>query len=353
MPRAGRAEDMEYHGNDVERLRLELKLLTDLAKTLTSTLDLSEVLRIIMGKVSELLRPKNWSLLLMEPDDANLRFEVAVGDGADALRGSLLKVGEGVAGWVARTGESVLIEDVHKDPRFCRRFDDLSSFTTRSIVCVPMKNRGRVLGVIELINKIEEGTFSDLDMRALETVAEYAAIAIDNAASFKKIQRLVITDEHTSLYNVRYLHEALDREIELAREQGHEVSMLFFDLDRFKKVNDTHGHLCGSKVLREVGFLVRKLARAGHIPVRYGGDEFIILMPRVGKEEALEFANHLRDQVSRFAFLAEEGLNLHLTASYGLAAFPRDARDKVGLMSVADSAMYRIKESGRDGIATA
>lgn len=344
---------MEYDPKDIERLKLELKIYTDLAKTLTSTLDLSEVLRTTMGKVSELLRPKNWSLLLMDVDGQHLRFEVAVGDGADALKGSILKVGEGVAGWVAQSGESVLIEDVKSDVRFCKRFDEICNFKTQSIICVPMRNKGRVLGVIELINKIEEGPFTDLDMRALDTIAEYAAIAIDNAASFRKIQRLVITDDHTSLFNVRYLHDALDRELVAAEAQGYEVSMLFFDMDHFKKVNDTHGHLCGSKVLKEVGHLVKRLSRPSDVPVRYGGDEFIILMPHTGKDEALSFARSVRDQVNSCVFLAEEGLNLRLTASFGLASFPRDAHDKNGLLSLADTAMYKVKESTRDGIAQA
>lgn len=344
---------MASKGNDIERLKLEHRIYADLARTLTSTLDLSEVLSIVMGKVSELLRPKNWSLLLMAPGSEHLIFEIAVGDGADRLKGSSLRLGEGIAGWVALSGESVLIENVHNDPRFCRRFDEMGDFRTQSIICVPMKNKGNVLGVIELINRIEETVFSDLDMRSLETIAEYAAIAIDNAALFKRTQWLVITDDHTSLYNVRFLYETLDRELPSADEMGHEVSMIFFDLDHFKNVNDTHGHLCGSKTLKEVGLLIKALTRPGDIPVRYGGDEFIILLPRSGKEEAIQFARYLREQVNAHAFLTEEGLNLHITASFGVASYPSDAHDKSSLLSHADSAMYRVKESTRDGIATA
>lgn len=338
---------------NISRLRLEHEIYADLARTLTSTLDLSEVLQIIMQKVGDLLAPRNWSLLLMEPGGEHLRFELVVGERKEVLTGCRLKIAEGIAGWVARSGEAVLLEDARKDPRFCSRFDELSSFETRSIVCVPLKNRGRVLGVVELINRLEQAPFTERDMRSLQTIAEYAAIAIFNADLYRKAQWLSITDDHTSLYNMRYLYEALDGVLKAADEEGGEACMIFFDLDRFKRVVDTHGHLLGSKVLREVGILVRKVVRAEDIPVRYGGDEFVILMPGTRKEVALEFARHIREQIKSNLFLSEEGINLRITASYGVASYPRDAKNKRELLRLADSAMFRIKETTRDSVGSA
>lgn len=337
----------------LQRLRLEHEIYSDLAKTLTATLDLSEVLSIIMEKILDLLKPRNWSLLLMDDDGRHLTFEIVVGEGADALIGRKVQVGEGIAGWAARSGESLLIEDVSCDARFCSRFDEMSQFKTNSIVCVPLKNRGNVLGVIELINRIEKDAFTSHDMHALETIAEYAAIAIQNAASFEKIRLLSITDDHTSLYNVRYFYEMIGHKLAAADESNHEVSLIFLDLDHFKQVNDVHGHLNGSKTLREVGRLLKSLTPPGDIPVRYGGDEFVIMLSESTKEDAYEFAKYLREQVNQYSFLSEEGLNLHITASFGVASYPRDASDMRELLRIVDAVMYRVKDSTRDGVAMA
>lgn len=335
---------------NTSRLRLEHEIYADLARTLTSTLDLSEVLQIIMCKVGELLAPENWSLLLMEPDGEHLRFELVVGEGGEVLAGRRLSIGEGIAGWVARNGEAILVDDVSKDPRFCSKFDDLACFETRSIVCVPLKHRERVLGVVELINRLEQAPFTQRDMHSLQTIAEYAAIAISNAGLYREAHWLSITDDHTSLFNVRYLYDALDRVLRSADEEGGEVCLIFFDLDRFKHVVDTYGHQLGSKVLREVGLLLRQTVRADDIPVRYGGDEFVILMPRTLKEEAIELAGYIREQLKSNPFLSEEGINLRVTASYGVACYPRDANTKSELLRLADTAMYRIKETTRDSV---
>lgn len=244
--------------------------------------------------------------------------------------------------------------DVSKDPRFSKKADEVSNFTTQSIICVPLVTRGRCLGVIELINKVEsEEGFSEDDLLMLTTLADFSAIAIENAIFFQRVQELTITDDLTKLYNSRFLHSRLEYEVERAKRFRYELSMIFLDLDYFKDVNDSHGHLSGSRLLKEIAQLILSLIRNVDMACRYGGDEFIIMMPGTTKKSASIVAEKIRAAISDAIFLRDEGLNLHLTASFGVASFPTDAADKDELIRKADHAMYDVKNRTRNGVAEA
>jgi diguanylate cyclase (GGDEF)-like protein len=332
----------------------ELAVLNEIGKALTSSLDIGEVMHLILAKVSELLKPRNWSLLLRDPQTGELYFKAAVGAGSEMLMHLRLQRGEGIAGWVAEHNAPLIVDDVTADPRFAARFDKTSRFHTKSILCVPLTFKGRVLGVIELVNGEGDGSFDAEDLRILSTVAEFSAIAIENAQNFAKVQELTVLDDHTGLFNSRQLKRTLEQEIVRATRFGHPVSLIFFDLDHFKQVNDRHGHQAGSRVLAEIGRLLLGTLRSTDVPVRYGGDEFVILLPETSKDQAMECAKRLRGEISRWKFLAEEPYGpLQITASLGVASFPDDARVPEELLRRADDAMYRVKAERRDGVAAA
>ncbi|CAG0932441.1 partial L-methionine (R)-S-oxide reductase, partial [Planctomycetaceae bacterium] len=202
---------------ELELKKFQFATFTEIGKALTSTLDLKEVLNMVMEKISALLRPKNWSLLLLDEETNQLRFEIVVGAGSEKIKDLRLNIGEGVAGWVAREMKPVLVPDVSRDPRFSKKADEASHFTTQSIICVPLTTRGKCLGVIELINKVEDGGgFSEDDLLTLTTLADFTAIAIENAIFMRKVHELTITDDLTKLYNSRFLHNRLDYEVERA-----------------------------------------------------------------------------------------------------------------------------------------
>ena len=332
----------------------ELAVLNEIGKALTSSLDIGEVMHLILAKVSELLKPRNWSLLLRDQQTGELYFKAAVGAGSEMLMHLRLQRGEGIAGWVAEHNAPLIVDDVTADPRFAARFDKTSRFHTKSILCVPLAIKGRVLGVIELVNGEGDGSFSTEDLRILSTVAEFSAIAIENAQNFAKVQELTVLDDHTGLFNSRHLKRTLEQEIIRATRFGHPVSLVFFDLDYFKRVNDTYGHQAGSKLLAEVGRLLLGTLRSTDVPVRYGGDEFVVLLPETSKDQAMECAKRLRSEISHWKFLAEEPYGpLQITASLGVASFPDDARAPDELLRRADDAMYRVKAERRDGVAAA
>jgi diguanylate cyclase (GGDEF)-like protein len=334
----------------VERRNEELETLVEIGKALTSTLDLREILSIIMEKVSLLLRPETWSLLLVDEATDDLTFEIAVSPAADRLKGIRLRKGEGIAGWVALHGEPLLIPDVQADERFAPKVDEAVAFTTHSIVCVPVKSKNRILGVVELVNSLEEGVFDEADLKILGTIADYAAIAIENARYFEKVRELIITDDLSGLYNARYLLEFLDYEIDRARRYGTDLSLVFLDLDFFKDVNDTYGHLAGSGLLSEMGRLIQKHIRKADIAARYGGDEFVVVLPNTSKAGAYTVAKNLRRIVKDHYFLANEGYRIRITASFGVASYPTDAQTKLALIRLADKAMYDVKDSTRDAV---
>jgi len=181
----------------------------------------------------------------------------------------------------------------------------------------------------------------------------FAAIAIENSRFVTKIKELTIIDDVTGLYNSRHLHALLEAEIARSLRFETPFSLIFLDLDFFKKVNDTHGHLIGSRLLKEVGQLLKFNLRTIDWGLRYGGDEFILILPRTGKDEALMVCQRLRQTLNETVFFEKEKLNIHVFASWGIATYPTDAQDKEGLIKLSDQSMYLVKRSGRNAIAVA
>jgi diguanylate cyclase (GGDEF)-like protein len=331
----------------------EVAVFQELGKALTSSLQLDQVLRTIMEKIDEFLRPDNWSLLLLDQEKQELYFELAVGKASQALKDVRVKVGQGIAGWVAEHGETVVVPDTSKDTRFFPQVDKKTKTETQSIVAVPVKFRDTCLGVIELINCIGPDGFDPRDLKLLEALSDFAAIALENARHVKRIHELTITDDCTSLYNARHMGFILETEIYRSQRYNYEFSLVFIDLDHFKQVNDTHGHLVGSRLLAEIGSALKSRCRLIDFAFRYGGDEFVILLPQTSKENALNVARRLHKLIRGTTWLAAEGLNVRVTPSLGVASYPVDARTKEGLLHLADEAMYLVKNSNRDSVAAA
>jgi diguanylate cyclase (GGDEF)-like protein len=343
---------MSEVGADRKRQVQELSVFHDVAKALTSSLNLDSVLQTIMQKMAEYFRPDTWSLLMVDETTDELYFAIAVGPAADSLKTLRLKMGEGIAGWVAKHGESLIVPDVYTEPRFAKRIDEMTKRQTKSVICVPLRAKHRSLGVIQLINCPME-TFGDNEMFFLNALCDYAAIAIDNARAVERIQELTITDDCTGLYNARHLYKTLEAEVYRSARFGHEFSVIFIDLDHFKSVNDTHGHLVGSKLLAEVGYLIKSHLRLIDYAFRYGGDEFVILLPQTSKEAALIVARRLLEVMRVSEFMATEGLKLNVRCSMGLATYPEDAKSAHEIIRQADEMMYSVKNTTRDNIAIA
>jgi diguanylate cyclase (GGDEF)-like protein len=335
-----------------KRQMQELSIFHDVAKALTSSLNLDSILQTIMDKMAEYFRPDTWSLLMVDEGKDELYFAIAVGDASETLKSIRLKVGEGIAGWVARNGEPLIVPDVYSDPRFAKRIDEMTKWETRSIICVPLKAKHRVLGVIQLIN-VSMKFFGENELFFLQSLCDYAAIAIDNARAVERIQELTITDDCTGLYNARHLYKTLEAEVYRSARFGYEFTVLFIDLDHFKQVNDTYGHLIGSKLLAEIGNIIKQNLRLIDYAFRYGGDEFVVLLPQTSKDAALNVAKRLLEVFRITQFLGEVNMSLNIRASIGMASYPEDAKSAHEIIRQADEMMYLVKNTSRDNIAVA
>jgi diguanylate cyclase (GGDEF)-like protein len=189
--------------------------------------------------------------------------------------------------------------------------------------------------------------------QTLRTLLEPAAIALDNALALQKAEALSVSDDLTRLYNSRYLNQVLRRETERASRSGRPLSMVFVDRDGFKQVNDRYGHLAGSKALVDAGAIIRGCARETYAVARFGGHEFALVLQDTGRDGANSVASPFASGWAVPASLAADGLSVRLTASIGVATLPDVAGSAEELTKTADKAMYRVKASGKDGIAVA
>ena len=319
----------------------------EIGKAITATLNMDQILSIIIQRLSELMRAQNWTLYLLDPDRNVLNFEVVAGLDNHLLSEIQIKPGEGIAGQVALTGEPILVPDnVYEDRRFNRHIDEMTGFKTRSIICFPLKARDEVLGVLEVINPEDSDLFEERFRPIFSILSDFVAIAIVNARNYEKIQRLVVTDDVTGQYNTRFMHDHLERLI----QQGREISLVFLDLDDFKQVVDAHGHQLGSQMLKEVAMMVAGQLEPDDCLVHYGGDEFVIILPAQDKQTTIGKLEAIRREFSETLFLQSEQLNIHASASFGIANYPQDASDTKTLLQLADKALYYSKDRGKNTI---
>jgi diguanylate cyclase (GGDEF)-like protein len=225
------------------------------------------------------------------------------------------------------------------------------SLFVRSIMCLPLQRRGERLGVIELINK-HDGAFTEEDRTSLEMLIGPLRVAIRTIDVFETSERLTITDDLTKLYNYRYLMQYLETEVKRCLRYKKKVSLLFVDIDGFKRINDTFGHLVGSQALSELGHVLRRMLRETDVVGRYGGDEFVIVLPETPLNGAMVIAERLRKKVEDYEFVAQN-LSIRLTVSLGVANCPKHTLTAEGLIKKADAAMYRAKELSKNSIKVA
>jgi len=339
--------------------------------SLRSEIGLDILLRQILQRAYEFVPSESGSILLDDPfsklpnrEENELVFIATFGASSRDLIGHRLGAHHGVVGQVYQSGTPHVSGDVKQDQFFYSEIDTKLGHKTTSLVCVPIYIGKHVCGVLELVNRLDGLAFTKRDMTLLEIFAGYTSFTLQNALDAKRAQDLAKKDDLTGLFNDRWFHVCLTEAL-ISSDLSHtECALIFLDLDNFKMINDRHGHLAGSQVLREVGFLLKRVVdRAGATIARYGGDEFVIVLPATSLQTGAEVAHDVRRAIAETSFvnrdygygLAALHLRGMLTASLGVATYDPavDETDepielkKNHLLRRADSAMYRAKSEGK------
>jgi diguanylate cyclase (GGDEF)-like protein len=246
--------------------------------------------------------------------------------------------GSGFSAWVAKQKRIIILPDLHRG----RRADNVK---VASFASIPLMVQGELIGVLNLSHSRPK-VFQEDQGRMMSLIASQAASIIQRLLMFEEMSRLAITDDLTSLYNRRYFLKRLREEVERSQRYEHPFSILFIDVDQFKSLNDTHGHATGDKILQELADLLKKWAQGSDLVARYGGDEFVALLPMNDVNSALNAGERLREQVAAHTFCRRK----RITISLGAAGFP-DSGDQPGaILSQADRALLAAKAAGRRNV---
>jgi len=338
--------------SDSSLLSQELEIYEEVNKDLASSIDLNSILDAVMKRAKELTKAETWTVFLVDEGTGELVFERTERKKTKETQKFRTMIGEGIAGWVAKGGMPVLVPDVSQDKRYSQKIDSAFNLKNKikSIICIPIKSNEKPIGVIEVFNKATGEPFTREDFNQLIELIEQSSILIERALLYQKVEELSITDDLTKLFNTRYLNRTIEMEIQRSLRYRESVSLIFMDIDDFKQINDRHGHLVGSKILAEMGQLLIRNLRTVDVVVRYGGDEFVIVLPHTPPAAAAMIAERIRKAVDRNVFLEKEGYALKTTASFGVASYPETARSKEELIRLADEAMYKVKYHTKNGV---
>jgi diguanylate cyclase (GGDEF)-like protein len=324
-----------------QRRSRQLGFLNNISKTAISSEHAEQMLAEIVGEIQKNFRFDHIGIGILDYVTKDIEIKAEAGTTAKAL-GKRIPLGVGILGRVARTGETALVQNAGEG----HLLGVLPE--SRAVLCIPISYSETLLGVLN-VESPHENAFSPQDVLIMNTLADLLATALHNSFVFQKLQQQSITDGLTGIKTRRFFWEALSSEWKRASRSGRPFSVVLIDLDKFKEVNDTLGHLEGDLVLARVGRLLEQKCRQSNVVARYGGDEFIILMPETGVEQAQILAERLRLWVATDPMLNEH----HISGSFGVASFPVHGFSVEDIIRVADAGMYVSKHAGGNRVSTA
>lgn len=319
----------------------EIHALYDVAQALGTSLGVADAMTVIASKLGNLVSFSNCALFLHDTTEGMARCRFATGPDMSALRPLVVPVGSGVIGATIARREIVVNGDPSADLALAG--SPVAAPSLKSVLAFPLIVGDAVVGALALYHG-SPGHFTDEHRRLVTRILHQAATVIANSLAFEQTQEESVTDPLTNLPNTRYLFLHLKGELARSSRQGSSVSLLLFDLDNLKDINDTYGHHAGDRALREVASVLRRAIRPYDTVVRYGGDEFIVVLSDCDAEEAEVKRVELQQAVDALPFVARGSVHVRLAVSVGAAVFPEDGDNYEALLAVADARMYRDKD---------
>jgi diguanylate cyclase (GGDEF)-like protein len=339
------------HGSKTQMLVLELYSLFKISSTLSDKLDMAETLKAIKKIIREVFPCNHFFLFLLDEERDVLTLSSSFGLSKNNTMQETTLPQAGIWGKALKTRRPVYLKNLAAHGS---RLLLPGNLKTGALLAVPLLADGvKPIGVIAL-QRPATNSFGKDEVELLRKIAGQTALVLDRIAQYQHHRELSFTDELTGMFNRRYFNQRFDREMQRALRYERPLTAIMIDIDHFKTFNDNHGHLMGDRVLRIVAELLESNIRKADIPARFGGEEFVILLPEIDKEHGYKVAEKLRRAVEKAEFPKEETQPLgRITISLGVASFPEDSTSAPDLLERADRALYLAKTLGRNQVAIA
>lgn len=330
-----------------DKKRTRYSALKKITELLSSTLILDELAKKIVENTIDLIG-KSGVCLLYIVDEIQLQLSLIASRNRKRDVPMKEKNGDIFDQWVFRKRQPINISNIHRDFRFNPKDINKLSRDFKSVLAAPMITENRVLGILRLDSQ-EENTYSPDDLRLLDIIADLSAVGIENSMLYKRIEKLAIKDDLTNLFLRRYFEDCYIEEFNIAAHYNKPLSLLMLDIDHFKQYNDTYGHTAGDIVLKEVAKMLKKNIEDESLLARFGGEEFIIILPNTEKPEAVDKANLIREEIQGHSIVLRRK-ETNITISIGVSTFPEDSNTKSDLIHQTDMNLYKAKTEGRNRV---
>ena len=319
--------------------------LLDVAKLVVSTLEMGQVMEAILKSAMKITGASAGSIALYHKETQELEIRAHKGFSQGFINSSRWAVREGgLTAEILKSKEPMVITDTTNKEFFTNPL--AISEGIKSVVCVPLYIEEEVIGIL-YVDEFTPRKFSERELRPLSILSSFAAMSIDHAKLHELTMEMALTDSLTGLHNTRCFHGELSKEVGRATRFKESMALMMIDIDDFKKVNDTFGHPFGDKVLQNIAETLKCAVRISDMPSRYGGEEFVVVLPMTDSAQATVVAQRVLQGVRASSTELMKG-KPPVTVSIGIASFPKDARDGLDLIQKADEALYRAKRAGKD-----